>query len=405
MKKILLLLFLGSYVAADAQTVQKIRINPDNALGGTVSQLFDSVAYIPLETTKESTFGGIEKLQVSTHYFAFFDYDTKGIFVFDKKGKFVSKITAAPGLDPANYYYLSGFVLNPYTENIYLSYYATTLKSKVKNGDRVAVFQPNGKLKKVIILDSTLTKNISMSQFAFLDSNTTIHSMSFKDSMHDNYLAAVQKFKTPGKELAAVAVDDPLYGTFKNYMLSIAGANYSTWSRYYDYNVLLIERNKVFKYQFLFPAVLSLDPGTYTDPEFRKGKIDRNEFNRSHFKVVTHLEAVCKSGPLLSFALLMGYSYSKKDCFIYNTENGHLYNCDKIIPDSLNSYLPIMRIKISAADNDYFYCAVPAYELFQAKEQTADKHPVYPMELKNYFSTHDRKSNSFIVVLKPKASL
>jgi len=57
------LAFLTS--VAKAQSPQKIRIIPKQAYGGPVSEYFNKIEYIPLETSKESLFGDINNLTIT----------------------------------------------------------------------------------------------------------------------------------------------------------------------------------------------------------------------------------------------------------------------------------------------------------------------------------------------------
>ena len=75
-----------------SQTVQKIRINPDQAYGGPVSDYFENIEYIPLETTKESLFGDVSEMVVTHDSYVIFDWDTKSVLFFKKEdGKFLFK--------------------------------------------------------------------------------------------------------------------------------------------------------------------------------------------------------------------------------------------------------------------------------------------------------------------------
>lgn len=73
--------------------VRKIMIDPENAMGGTAAKYFESVHYIPLETTKESLFGKIFKLQVTDQYYIILDQTTDAILFFNKDGSYHHKIT------------------------------------------------------------------------------------------------------------------------------------------------------------------------------------------------------------------------------------------------------------------------------------------------------------------------
>lgn len=56
------------------------------------TKLFDSVSFIPLETTKESTFSNIDQLEITNDYFIIFDKATSSALFFTKDGSFVRKI-------------------------------------------------------------------------------------------------------------------------------------------------------------------------------------------------------------------------------------------------------------------------------------------------------------------------
>ena len=90
MKKLILFFSLFATSVLYAQP-QNIYIDPSKTIGTSVSKIFDAVSFIPLETTKQSTFGTINSLVVSENLFIILDKETNGIFFFDKSGKFISK--------------------------------------------------------------------------------------------------------------------------------------------------------------------------------------------------------------------------------------------------------------------------------------------------------------------------
>ncbi|MFT3902994.1 MAG: 6-bladed beta-propeller [Niabella sp.] len=62
-----------------AQEVPKIRIDPAAASEGPVSNYFDSVEYIPLETSPKSLFGDVDKLIVTDSSVVVFNFDTYSV--------------------------------------------------------------------------------------------------------------------------------------------------------------------------------------------------------------------------------------------------------------------------------------------------------------------------------------
>lgn len=69
-------------IPIDTSNVKTLRVDPDNAFGASASEAFQSATYIPLETTKESTFGKIDKLEITDEYFIVLDENTNSILFF-----------------------------------------------------------------------------------------------------------------------------------------------------------------------------------------------------------------------------------------------------------------------------------------------------------------------------------
>ncbi|SHM41453.1 hypothetical protein SAMN04488057_101377 [Cyclobacterium lianum] len=71
-----------------------LTINPHEADQSVLlSALVDSVTYIPLETNKNSLMARTREIIIKNKYIYAVDRDLKAVFVFDKKGKFVSKLS------------------------------------------------------------------------------------------------------------------------------------------------------------------------------------------------------------------------------------------------------------------------------------------------------------------------
>lgn len=58
--------------------------------------LFDNATYIPLETTRQNTFGEISRMEVTKDYFIISDEQLNAIVFFFKNGKF-SQLQANSG--------------------------------------------------------------------------------------------------------------------------------------------------------------------------------------------------------------------------------------------------------------------------------------------------------------------
>jgi 6-bladed beta-propeller len=85
-----LLVVVINYLSA--QNITTLRIDPDNARGGTASQIFDSLQFIPLETTKESLFGSIDQLEVTDSLFFILDIRSRSVLIFRRDGSLHARI-------------------------------------------------------------------------------------------------------------------------------------------------------------------------------------------------------------------------------------------------------------------------------------------------------------------------
>lgn len=98
----LLLILFGC--ALKAQTTVTFRLDPGNARGGSTGQIFDSVQFIPLETSKESLFGSIDQLEMTDSLFIILDVRGHSILLFFRTGKFYKRI-ATGGIDKYFYWF------------------------------------------------------------------------------------------------------------------------------------------------------------------------------------------------------------------------------------------------------------------------------------------------------------
>lgn len=403
--------FSFNFVFSQKQTI--LRIEPKYAIGGTASQMFDEINYIPLETTKESTFSSVQNLQVSKNYFVFFDYETKADYIFTKNGKFSGKIIKLPtkigGFDkPESYQYsflsLRNFVLDVTSEHIYITYYGD---DKI-NSLHLAVYDPKGTLlesKRINNTESKLTPS-----FAFLDSNRTLFLNKLDDGSTPSF-SIMQNFDSIIKEIKLPAMDINLPQNQKwinGFSLkSIVGYN-SIWKKLNkDYKIYFVNQDgNLSIYQFIFPAALSLDSSFYKT-SFLLYNIGKGlEYFRNHREKINNIETVFKSKGLFWFTLQKGNSYSADDTYFYSFKTQNLYSYSKIATDSMSCYLPYFSNVINAADEGgNIYLNIPSFQMFQSVESTKDKRPNYPTILREYFRTQSRKSNPVIVQLKLKDNL
>ena len=84
-------------------------VNKHNPIQIDIYDIVDSISYIPLETSNNCLLGDIQCVKKDDD--VFFVKDIKGIFVFDKEGRFKNEI-GRRGNGPGEYFYIDNFYLD-----------------------------------------------------------------------------------------------------------------------------------------------------------------------------------------------------------------------------------------------------------------------------------------------------
>ena len=393
-------LFLLVFIAGDSAAqvpVTKLRINPDFARGGSISQYFEEVEFIPLETTKASLFGDIYKLEITSDNFIISDFDTKSVLIFDKQGKYSAKINAGKinaGFAGSADGFECNMTFDPFNNLIVVT--------PPFNFKKSFWFDVKGNFVK-----STLFDEGGVRSTACAGTNTILYSKFISPDKKDSIkyrVVAVKDTVVSGKYLQVNA----------NKQSSSGG--WSTWNRFgYLYNshndkVLFPEDkfNKIYEfdttgliheYDIIFPKDY-----IYPDSYDSLSETGKAEYMTAHNKTIVHIRSVYEFKNYLFFEVLNGGGYiSFNRHFMYNLQNGDLISLDHISSDSLSRFLPFHSMfgTIAGTDGKYIYCYVPSVEMFSAKEE--NKHPVkYGPVLDKYFKTESRLSNPVLVRLKLK---
>ena len=105
---------------SDTNQLKTITIDPDNVkVPGNASEIFSEYDFILLETKKESLIGSIDQLIIHDNKFIIMDELSKSVFSFDKRGKFLNKISAV-GNGPGEYQNLNSIYLDTLNSQLIL---------------------------------------------------------------------------------------------------------------------------------------------------------------------------------------------------------------------------------------------------------------------------------------------
>jgi hypothetical protein len=375
-----------------AQNTDTIRIDPDNPLGGKLSEIFDSVEYIPLETTKESLFGHIDKLIITDDYFFILDNSTDQILIFTKAGKFYSKIS------------MHHFIKTNYMDWNGIRTFAVSAQNRtivVLHGTEqgsLYIFNFEGKLQRII-------KDKHWASFACIDKDH--YFMVAGGDITDNLTNQSGNCIITDKNISVFYhyLFNTIISAKMNYpdeVTTVPNSNTVFYTRAYDNNAYQIDSNGITRlYHFIFPLSYTLPPDLLK-PSFIEKRVEY--IQHINPKAIFQLVNFCKLKGYFSFSF-----YSKQsllESFIYSLSSQNLYSMFYIVPDSSNNFLPLsFDGKFSGTDADYFYENIPAYQFISSYQDNSKKNIVYSEKNRKIFASLNRLSNPLIIRLKPKKNL
>lgn len=389
-----------------AYSQQKLRLDPAEAVGGTVSQYLDTVEYITFEQTPKSIFGQINQLEITDKYYVILDWDTKCVLIFTKAGRFHAKI--------------EGQKLNPQHPDFYnFNLDKTTGILEIPYYEDLYYFDLDGKM--IRHEKTSLAANLGLKVKLGGDYNGYYR---FEPSMpisaaHDSvgYRLTVTQGKTIIGKYLSYKIGLRYYDSFGSQMHSdfypIPGNDSSTYFvREFDLSVYLITPHTFGQaYQFVFPAGLGLPLNFVSDTSYESKRMKYLNANRNH---VYKIGNFYKQGDYLFFKTILN-NYTSPS-YLYSLSSQKLILIDKIVSDSSSYFLPLTDAEIGGTDflnggiiqfdGDYLYATYASLGLFFQYEVTKNKHPHYPPRLLSYFKNEkNQKGNPVLVRFKFKQGL
>lgn len=401
-----LLLFIAQLLAA--QPAQTLYFDPASAIGAPVSRLFESVTYIPLETTKQSLFGQISQLIVTPQYFIVFDSDTQAVYFFDKTGKFVKKyrddkynFVSIQWMQQENaLYILQSNKSYRLTEQERDELVHTPLSKSTSKYGRAVMYDLNNIVKEQI--SEIPGFGIFMANPTFLAPGQWAYSsvMSYSDAKDsvDFELRISNGQKTikayfPYAKRTSAYLSEPGNVEF----FPAAKPDTLLFTRPYHHAVYVLTPDSVTQlYNFVLPFENTV-PKTF----FTKTFSSRNElrdYKQNNPGYVWRINGLVSFNQFLFFAL----DYQKRDRrFMFDKSTNRFYNMNRISADSTNAYLPVMGWSIQYQDEKALYSSVSSDAMFRSRDAEKHRNPVYSELLTNYFDKSKSTSNPVIIILKP----
>lgn len=387
---------------------KKLMIDPDQAMGGKVSKYFEEVNFIPLETTKESLFGKIDKLQVTDKYFIIQDNTTDAILFFNKDGSFHHKITnfsfdrtfSPPGQAGRKYDLLFDFHVTPANHNIYVM-------SSIERGRSLYVYDEKGtRLEKI-------TFPRRMLSYFMLNDGTTYYK-EWRPSPYDNQelfkpydISYTKDSSNQYQYLFPVNFKHAaLPGDLSMHLSYFKGATGDSTCLYtpdFDYNIYELGTSGIkTRYQLLFPRQYAIPPNFGNDSIYA----NKRKAYLKDKKLITGIWAAYKTGNYLILDIRIPEGGSRT--LLYSLNTSRLITLDRLSPDNKSNHLAVSgynRSEILACETSGIYFSLPSLSMFSIKASFGDKPPAFNSVLDKYFKTQDRKSNPVLIQLKPKENI
>lgn len=395
-----------------AQEVSVIRIDPAAAHGGRVSDYFEDIEYIPLETTKESLFGTTENFIITDSSYIIGDLDTKSVYFFSPKGKLINRIKLPYenlGIDIAyekNQNRIAVRSINWATEKGECNYYSVI-------GHKLNL--PGTSINKETAIQVYLGEgyNVAANVNSYLYRGTPA-----KDSIYYQF-SVYKKNKLfnsllPFNQLKSVAQCVLIGGytmIFGHPLIVQDGYFYA--AEPLNFTTYKLSRNGAIKaFQFVLPADRVV-PKEIIGNNNRK-TIDSllSEMNDTwNNKTILQINNIVFVDKYLSFKFMPRYFVNKPGSapeqqynFFYDTIAKKLISLERLTPDSSNNFLPvsgqIVNMNGFVYYNGYFYGSLSSLEMFIQWEKTKEKVKNYPLALEKYFKNENKKSNPVIVKFK-----
>lgn len=393
-----------------AQTGLAIRIDPLRTYGGAASDYFSQIEYIPLETTKNSSFGVPQWLIITDSNIVIGDRDTWQLLFFDMKGRFIVK--------------------HPLPKEARDFSQKMLIEKNIKTNDIVVTCYPNNGPGEITTYSE---KGLLLKRDRVMFQNGEVYTRIYFDS--GQYALNMVKYLQPNgklsrdpiplvkaydannrfvKDLFSLApADNPFVFTFAG-GISISQAEHNSYGYFavpFDYRIFKVTKDSLSQVgRFIFPARNVLPATDFSDYK----KFDSlSKAKNSDFNLVQTVKNISLFDNKMIFNVQKRVSLVPSGGvifdplnFMFDSKKNELMSFERIVPDTLSYYLPIMDGFSSTSGMNlhkgHLYSSMSSLNMFKAYEGTKSKNPSYPPVLLNYFSTQTRESNPVIVKMRLK---
>ncbi len=395
MKLLTVFLFMTLSMLSFAQVKHALRIDPDNARGGTTGEIIDSIKFIPLETKKESVFGVIDQMEVTDSLFIILDFQSKAILFFYRDGRFKNRI-AISGIDK----YINYFGIDEKNRKLYIS-------NNFEKGPLVYDFEGN------FLYVENAPKELERIATLFYLNGKIIYKPNRLDYSKDSKKSYYDLVYTQ---------DGKIIRSFKPYNPRIQDEQFNTMDNFFtrgnqegSFMYALPFTNKAYElndtgisdvYEFIFSQKYSLPKGFDSSEAFKDKRIQYAYLDPENIHKIHNISSVYRLGDYLLFSAMNTEMLNTSDLnYLYNLKNGTLISFTKVAGDSSTSFFPVLSNvfeKARAVRNNKVYAPISSHRFKPNFLPKGDKLN-FPPELKNIIAEENKHHNPVLIefTLKP----
>jgi len=356
----------GTYIA-DTSMLQTIKIDPALAAEEVLSSsVFDSILYLPLETTSQSMFSEVSQLEVTKDFYIILDVATKSILFFNKEGKFHSKITNDNKNNEVTFSKLHGFTVDENKNEIIIN-------DVYSNKEYVYDFE--GKYLRFT------NRSVRSESCTYLGNDRFIASRSvdlmlykadtvfFSNNKDAEFSRVITYGESGSPDRWYLPVDtsvfelNELYNVDQNFFTGLNGGTF--FSLPYDYRIYEIDSVGQFKNNFklILPEELSLPSDFMYNDNYKHKRIKFLDNNKEIVYAITDFYQI---GDQAIFRSVSGNDLYAN--YLYHLKTKRLLKVDHIISDKLSYKLPIFGKRVHSATKEHaLISSLDAAQLFRVK--------------------------------------
>lgn len=400
----------SSFVKAQSST--KIRVDPKNSYGGYVSEYFTDIEYIPLETTKESLFGDIEKLIITDDSFVITDLDTRSILFFKTDGKFIKKIRFSNNSFP-------DIVYNGFEKHLKINY--IDVESYKVKATKIFTISGDEKTDALLNIDEKALNYIPLNkEYSIKFNSARINTL---NEIKDSSIYLIEVYKGDRLYNKLLPVNPAISPGFCYFAGKLNGDHASYYVQNESLFVSIPIENSIYKidkdsakkvYDISFPANREFPKEVLKITDIRILDSLKN-ISRSP-NLIYNLEKIFVDNNKLVFKGLSPIYVSNMNTgdpnyifnFIYDPTANSAISMERLVPDLSSYYLPVFNPRDKLMTDgiifykSYYYSHISSLDMFYSKDASRDKKTKYPKTIENYFSSQNRKSNPVLVRMKLK---